>query len=115
MIRYKGFKGFFIMKKNEEGEWEYLLKHWRRNGDTKFTFSKDEVKYFSDNTIRSGLPWDIFNEVRDAYRSSPLVLYVSIDNKITRVQYYNPEMKPMTKIWYRKNDFLCYAPQKELR
>ena len=115
MIRYKGFKGFFIMKKNDEGKWQYLSKHWKRSGVMKFEFSDDEVKYFSDTTIRSGLPWDVFNHVRDAFRTSPLVLYVSIDNKITRVKYYNPEAKPTTTNWYSQNDFLCYAPQKELR
>ena len=115
MIRYKGFKGFFIMKKNGEGEWEYLSKYWRRNDEAKFTFSKDEVRYFTDNTIRSGLAWDVFNMIRDEYRTSPLVLYVMIDNEINRVQYYNPAMKPMTKIWHSKQDFLCFAPQKEFR
>ena len=115
MIRYKGFKGFFIMKKNDSGEWEYLSKYTRRNGKTYAQFSKDEVRYFSDTTIRSGLPWDAFNNVRDEFRDSPLVLYVKIDNEITRVRYYNPSATPTTKIWYSQQDFLCYAPQKEIK
>lgn len=115
MIRYKGFKGFFIMKKNEEGTWEYLSKYSKKGDVTSYTFSETEVKYFSDNTIRSGLPWDVFNHVRDGYSQSPIVLYVLIDNDVTRVKYYNPSNHPSTKVWHTKEEFLCYAPQKEIR
>ena len=103
------------MKKNEDGKWEYLSKYSRRNDKVYTTFSEDEVRYFSDNTIRSGLPWDAFNNVRDEFRSSPIILYVSIDDKITRVKYYNPNSTPTTTVWHNKEDFLCYAPQKELK
>ena len=103
------------MKKNDEGVWEYLSKYSKRGDKVNATFSENEVKYFSDNTIRTGVPWEVFNIVRDNFRTSPLVLYVAIDNNIIRVRYYNPNMTPQTKIWYNKEDFLCYAPQKELR
>ena len=103
------------MKKNDEGVWEYLSKYSKRKDKINVEFSESEVKYFSDNTIKTGVPWDVFMRIRDEFRNSPIVLYVSIDNKIIRVQYYNPEMNPCTKIWHNKTDFLCYAPQKEIR
>ena len=103
------------MKKNEDGKWEYLSKYCRRNDKLYASFSDTNVKYFSDNTIRSELPWEAFRYIRDEYRNSPLVLYVVIDEKIIRVQYYNPSSSPTMKIWHEKGEFFAYAPQKEIR
>ena len=104
------------MKKNKETDkWEYLYKHSKKKGELYASFSEDEAKYFSDNTIRSGVVWDVFNALRDKYPESKIVLYVVIDEKVIKVKYYNPEANPTTTIWYNKEDFLCYAPQKELR
>ena len=115
MIRYEGFDGFFIMKKDPEGKWEYLSKYSRRGDKVKYTFSESEARYFSDNTIKDGLVWKVFESLRNEMPNSKLIIYVSIDKKINRVKYYNPEGEKKITTWHTKDDFQCFIPQRGLR
>ncbi len=115
MIRYRGFRGFFIMKRNDDGKWEYLSKYWKRKENIKLTFSEQEVKYFDDTTIEGGRAFSVFNETIKQYSGSKIVLYASIDGTIHRVKYYNPESSPRITKWYDKEDFYCYIPRNEIR
>ena len=54
MIRYEGFKGFFIMKKDPNGDWEYLSFYRNGKGGAKMLFSNDRARYFTDNSIETG-------------------------------------------------------------
>lgn len=114
MIRYTGFDGFFIMKKDSDGTWEYMSKFHRRGEKVNFAFSSSEVRYFSDNTIKDATAWKVFNLMKDKFPDSKIVLYVSIDKKIDRVKFYNPETGKDT-IWHRPEDFACFMPRKEFR
>ncbi len=115
MIRNKDFKGFFIMKKDNGGEWEYLSSYWRRGDKLKLSFSDKEKKIFSDNTIESQLPWSVFSRIRDIYPTSKLVLYADVNNTITRVKYYNPTGEKKVTSWLSPSDFRAYIPMKEFR
>ena len=112
MIRYKGFKGFFIMKKDEDGEWEYMSRYFRRKDTVSAEFSKSSVRYFSDNTISDGTAWKAFDAIRKAYPKSKIVLYAYIDNTAHRVKYANPHERKVTT-WLDKSDFYCYIPIRE--
>jgi len=115
MIRYDGFDGFFIMKKDPDGKWEYLSKYSRRGDKVKYTFSDSEVRYFSDNTIKSGLVWKVFDGMKADMPDSKLIIYVSIDKEINRVKYYNPDGEKKLTVWQTPADFQCFIPQKGLR
>ena len=115
MIRYEGFDGFFIMKKDPEGKWEYLSKYSRRGGNVFCTFSESEARYFSDNTIKTELVWKVFDSLRAEMPDSKLIIYVSIDKKISRVKYYNPEGEKKITTWQTPLDFQCFIPQRGLR
>lgn len=115
MIRYEGFDGFFIMKKDPEGKWEYLSKYSKKNGNVYTTFSETEVRYFSDNTIKTELVWKVFESLRAKMPDSKLIIYVSIDKKINRVKYYNPDREKKITTWQTPMDFQCFVPQKGLR
>lgn len=115
MIRYKGFKGFFIMKKDPESTWKYMSIYWRKNDFVKMEFSDTDIRYFSDNTIRTGLAWDVFGLTKKLFPESKVVLYAMIDDKPERLVYYNPEAERKITRWHNKEDFYCFAPQKEIR
>ena len=115
MIRYKGFDGFFLMKKDASGTWEYMSKFHRRGGKANFSFSSSEVRYFSDNTIKDETAWKVFDMMKAQYPDSKIVLYVSIDKKISRVKFYNPEADNKITAWLRPSDFSCFVPQKDLK
>jgi hypothetical protein len=115
MIRYEGFKGFFIMKKDADGGWEYLSSYTRRGENIYDKYAKDTVRYFPDSSIKSKLPWSIFNLVREKYPMSQVVLYVMIDNTIHRIKHYNPNAEKKITVWHEPEDFYCYIPQKEIR
>lgn len=114
-IRYEGFDGFFIMKKDPDGKWEYLSKYSRRGEKVNYAFSETEVRYFSDNTIRDNLVWKVFDAIRSEMPQSKLIIYVSIDKKINRVKYYNPDGEKKITVWQTPSDFLCFAPQRGLK
>ena len=115
MIRYNGFDGFFIMKKDPDGNWEYLSKYNKRGNKVNYSFSETEVRYFSDNTIKDGLVWKVFDSIRESMPNSKLVIYVSIDKKINRVKYYNPDGEKKITTWQTQSDFHCFIPQRGLR
>jgi len=112
MIRHREFKGFFIMKKDEGGEWEYLSYYWRRGDNVKLKFSPSERKMFSDNTIESGLAWDVFSMVRTEFPESKVILYAEIKGQMVRVKYYNPSSEKRITSWFTKSDFYAYMPVK---
>lgn len=115
MIRYEGFKGFFIMKKDPNGDWEYLSFYRNGRGGAKMLFSNDRARYFTDNSIMNGTAWTAMNAVIRAYPQSKVVLYVDIDHSTIRVKYYNPTGEKKITVWHRNEDFYPYAPQKEIR
>lgn len=112
MIRNRAFKGFFIMKKDNGGDWEYLSSYWRRGDNVKLSFSKSDKKVFSDNTIQTALPWSVFSRVRDAYPSSRLILYAEVNGKMQRVKYYDPSSENRIISWLSPSDFSAYIPIK---
>lgn len=112
MIRYDGFKGFFIMKKDPNGSWEYMKSYTRANA--KIDFSLDSPKFFGDNSIVNGTAWKAMRSVVHRYPQSKIVMYVEIDNKKIRVRYYDPQEKKYT-VWHKQEEFYPYAPKKEIR
>ena len=114
VIRYKGFKGFFVMKKNEQGKWEYLSYYWRRGKTSRLSFADNEVRYFADTTIEKGTAWTAFDCVRHAYPNSQVILYVKIDGRIERVKWYNPYGEKKITVWHEPIDYYCFAPRKDL-
>ena len=115
MIRYKGFDGFFLMKKDADKEWQYMSQFNRRKERVNFAFSSTEVRYFSDNTIKDETAWKVFDLMKKEYPDSKIILYVSIDKKITRVKFYNPQSENRIITWLKPVDFQCFSPQKELK
>ena len=115
MIRYDGFDGFFIMKKELDGNWKYLSKYSKRGDTVSLEFSEEKVRYFSDNTIKSGLAWTVFDTIRKKYPNDKLVLYVSIDKQIERVKFFNPYGENKITVWHPQSDYYCFIPRKEFR
>lgn len=110
MIHCRTFGGFFIMKKNGNS-WEYLSKYSCRKGVYKFTWSENQVKYFSDATIENELAWKVFSAVKQCFPDNGVVLYAMIKNKPVRVKYYNPQADSKTINWYYPSDFYAYLPR----
>ena len=115
MIRYEGFDGFFIMKKDPDGKWAYLSKYHKRGDTVSLEFSDNVVRYFSDNTIKDGLAWKVFDMIRKQYPNDKLVLYVSIDKRIERVKFFNPQGEDKITVWHPQSDYYCFMPRKEFR
>lgn len=103
------------MKKDDGGDWEYLSSYWRRGDMLKVTFSNNERKMFSDNTIKNELAWDAFSRIRKSYPYSKLVLYAEVNGEIVRIKYYNPNAEKRITAWHSPSDFYAYIPLKEYR
>ena len=114
LIRYKGFKGFFIMKKGDDGRWEYLSSYWRKGKTYRLSFSDTEVRYFSDSTIENGTAWIAFSCVRHEFPDSQIIMYVNIDGNMERVRWYNPTAENKMTVWHRREDYFGFIPKEDM-
>lgn len=115
MIRYSGFKGLFIMKKDADRGWEYLSSYTRRGETVYDKYAKDTVRYFPDSSIKSELPWKVFSAIVKKYPNCQVVMYVMIDNVIHRVKHFNPSGEKKITTWHTPEDFYAYIPKKEFK
>ena len=111
MLRSNIFGGLFIMKKDDGGEWEYLSKYSHKKENHYFRWSKDQVNYFPDTSIKEERAWKAFAAVREQYSQSRIILYAIIRGEIVRVKYYNPSAETKTVSWYSPSDFYAYLPR----